>query len=532
MNAAKGLEIAGADAAVSGKLEAVPRWALWLFCIALAAWRLTCVTLGPDPDTDAYGHYVIARQLLETPENLRIHWVWLPFYHGILALAVSAGATLTHVRSGNALLVTAIPLLLWWELRRALPRGAGLLDRAVPYLAAFFAAAAPLGMQLGTTGQMEVLFAFLLLAGATFARREQHGRLALVLSVAVLTRYEAWAVVAAVASVAAFRRVASGAALRAGVASAVLGPAACVLAWATLRWAGGEPWFGFVLDNQAFAEDVLGRHAPVGWQLAALGRYVSTVPWRVLGVVAVFAALGVWRSLGKEGIWWVAVPGAVVFFLTLSSLTRSQLGLDRHFFAVVPFAATWAAHGVVQVAGWLGALSARRCTTTSFALLAACVVGSTLLRLEAWMREWRDVTSAALPDAQAAGQFLRATPPASLIVCDEASVEVLSGLASERFVRTHVGESTRGRIAELSQSRDVFVVSRAARVAALDGWGSMAFGAVNASRDALAVLYVPAQRGHSFQLRDNDSSTLTQSNGVAPWAERQTRAHAPLLPTP
>jgi hypothetical protein len=507
VNAAKGLDVARATNAVRQKLEALPRWALLLSCIALAAWRLDSVTLGPDPDTDAYGHYVIARQMLETPENLRIHWVWLPFYHGLLALAVSAGATLDHVRSGNALLATAIPLLLWCELRRSRRREAGMLERAVPYVAALLAAAAPLGMQLGTTGQMEVLFAFLLLAAAALARREQYGRLALVLSVAVLTRYEAWAVVAAFAAVTAWRRGVAGRPPPAGLVGAVLTPAACVLVWATLRWRGGEPWFGFILDNQAFAEGVLQRHAPADWQLAALGRYVFTVPLRVLGAGAVFAALGVRRSLSKEGIWWVALPGAVLFFLTSSSLTRSQLGLDRHFFAVVPFAATWAAHGLVQVATWLRGSSERRLTGPSFALMAACVIGSVLLHLETSMRQWREVTRNALPDARAAGQFLRTTPPSSVIVCDEASVEVLSGLDSVRFVRARVGESSRARLAELSRSRDVFVVSRASRIAALDARGSLAFGAVNGPPDAFVILHLS---GQTLQVGSSSRMTIRQ----------------------
>lgn len=507
MNAAKGLEVTRANGPVSSKLDALPRWALLSGCVALALWRLDCVTLGPDPDTDAYGHYLIARQLLETPTNLRIHWVWLPFYHGLLALAVSVGATLEHVRSGNALLAGAIPWLLWWELGRDTPAGAGPLDRATPLLAALLAAATPLGMELGTTGQPEVFFAFLLLAAASFARREQYGYLALVLCVAVLTRYEAWAVVATVAAVAAGRRLFAGTKLRPHVLAAVLAPAACVLVWATSRWRGGEPWFGFILDNQAFAEAVLERHAGAGWQLPALGRYLFTVPWRVLGVVAVLAALGVRRSLRNEGVWWVALPGAVLSFLTLSSLTRSQLGLDRHFFAIVPFAATWAAHGVAQVATWISALFARRLTTASFALLAALVVGGTLLRLEARMREWRDVTRNALPGARAAGQFLRTTPPSSLIVCDEASVEVLSGLESARFVRLRVDESSRAEVAELSQERDVFVVGRASKMTALEGWGSLAFGAPNAPREAFVAFHVPAR---ARQVRSGPTITAAQ----------------------
>jgi hypothetical protein len=110
------------------------------------------------------------------------------------------------------------------------------------------------------------------------------------------------------------------------------------------------------------------------------------------------------------------------------------------------------------------------------------------------MGEWRHVTRAALPDARAAGEFLRTTPPTSLIVCDEASVEVLSGLPSERFVRAHVAESSRAQVADLSRARDVFVVSRASRLAALQGWGSLAFGAPDAPPDAFAALHVRRQQ--------------------------------------
>lgn len=520
MNASKGLEMTREDGVVRGKLDALLRALLVLSCVLLAAWRLECVRVGPDPDTDAYGHYAIARQLLETPFNFRIHWVWLPLYHCLLALGVAAGATLDHVRSSNALLTTLLPLWTFWELGRNQRGGAGLLDRSVPYLAALLVAAAPLAMQLGTTGQMEVFFASLLLVAASLARRELYGWLALVLSVAALTRYEAWAVVAAVGGVLGARRLRSGAPLPPGALVAVLAPALAVLSWASLRWLGGEPWFGFIGDNQAFAERVLDRYSAPDWPWIALSRYVLIVPWHVLGVGAVFAALGLWRALRKEGIFWVALPVAVLSFLTLSSLTRSQLGLDRHFFSVLPFVASWAAHGVVQVACWLGEAYARfgapapdrmsksstrprplRWTrlgpsglaTASFALLSSWVVVSALLRLSSSMQQWREVTRTALADARAAAEFLRTTPARSSIVCDEASVEVLSGLDADRFVRARVNEHVLASVLELAPARDIFVVSRAARLTTLARSSSVAFGNMNAAGDTLVVLHVPAR---------------------------------------
>src|SRR5690606_35933422 len=96
--------------------------ALWLGLAALLAslclWRLACVQAGPDPDTDAYGHYLIAQQLLETPWNFRIHWVWLPLYHVLSSLPVALGASLDRVRSANAVAAAGPALLLLWASRR------------------------------------------------------------------------------------------------------------------------------------------------------------------------------------------------------------------------------------------------------------------------------------------------------------------------------------------------------------------------------------------------------------------------------
>src|SRR5687768_2330037 len=97
----------------TGRREArlAPPAGLVLAGVSLAAvllasmfWRLGCIGAGPDPDTDAYGHYIIARLMWDNPFNLNIHWVWLPFYHAVLALPVRLGATLDHVRSANAVL--------------------------------------------------------------------------------------------------------------------------------------------------------------------------------------------------------------------------------------------------------------------------------------------------------------------------------------------------------------------------------------------------------------------------------------------
>jgi putative flippase GtrA len=510
---------------------------------ALTAWRLACVRLGPDPDTDAYGHFVIARQLLETPWNFKIHWVWLPLFHALLALGVQAGASLDQIRSSNAILAVLPPLVLFWALRQrgvpppraSAPQQSNLTERGLPYLATFIAAATPTFNQVGTSGQMEVLFCLLLIGAAALLGTQRYTSAAVVLAMAVLTRYEAWAAVAAVALVFSGRRLLEGEPLRWGAIACVLLPALAVLAWAGARWMGGEPWFGFIVDNQQFAERALEtRAATPGWQLAALGRYVFTVPWRVLGVCSIFALLGLPRSYRNQGVWFLALPFGVLFFLTLSSLTRSQLGLDRHFLSVVPFAATWAAHGVARVAEWLTSLYGRlrrsarlrvqvqsptrpepaapaRSAGRIFAVISGILCLITLLRLQESLLEWQTLTRNALPDARLAGRYLQTTPGASLIVCDEASVEVTSGLPSSRFVRAHVSERSIGELLRLSQARDVYVLSRAERMHELARLGEVSYGSLDTADDGFVAVHLPP--------RDSDverGSTLTSRRSTPP----------------
>src|ERR1035438_10455106 len=77
---------------------------------ALAAWRGACVLTGPDVDTDAYAHHMIARAILADPRDLAVHWVWLPLFHYLQVPLVALGGTMNDVRWLNVLLAAAGPL--------------------------------------------------------------------------------------------------------------------------------------------------------------------------------------------------------------------------------------------------------------------------------------------------------------------------------------------------------------------------------------------------------------------------------------
>jgi hypothetical protein len=470
--------------------------------IGACAWRLACVQVGPDPDTDAYGHYVIARRLLETPLNFKIHWVWLPLYHAVLALPVWLGASLDDVRSMNALGAALPPLLLFGALS-ARPRRPWRWGAGVPLIAALLTATSPLLMRLVTTGQMEVFFCSLLVLASALLARERFGWAALVLCALVLTRYEGWAVAALVAVVLVHAHRTGGRRLGAGALASMLLPGLCALAWVTLRRLGGEPWLGFLLDNQAFAARVLERHPETLGALGGLGRYTLSAPFRVFGVSAAFALIGLRRALREEGVWFVAPGLGILGFLTLSAMMRSQLGLDRHFLSVVPFAAIWIAHGGARVVEAIERTSERRWARlnlpAALILCAALAIGVGR-QLEGSLSIWWNTTRTALREPREVARFLRFTPESSLIVCDDAMVEVLSGLPSVRFVRARLEAQTPSQVVEWARARDVYIVNRARNLGAFSDVGPPSYGTLDGPPDAFVAIRVPARAAHTNSL--------------------------------
>ncbi|HKO93615.1 MAG TPA: hypothetical protein VJU61_20820 [Polyangiaceae bacterium] len=441
-------------------------------CGLLAAWRIYLIGQGPDPDTDAYGHYVIARQLLDTPTNLHIHWVWLPLYHLWLALGVAAGATLDDVRYVNALASAFTPLTLLWLLRRSVSERAAPWEHWLPALAAALAAAAPLAVESGTTAQPESCFTLLLVGAAALLTSGRLGWAAFLLSLLVLLRYEGWAVAACVAALLLVRR-ARGEALRSGAIACLVSPALAIGSWVVLRRLSGEPWLDFLHQNQSFAESALAVRPRQGSSdLARAIAGVSPAAW-LLGAVG---AAGLWRGARREGLWLWALPLSVLGFLTLGWLNRSHLGLSRHFVALLPFAAVYLAHGVALFAEGFGALGARlpapplprwsraQLTAFAFSLFGGALLLAELGHLDSRLESWREHTRTALPDRVLAGSFLRGVPESSLIVCDEASVEVLSDLPRSRFVRPYLGHGARSTVRALAATHDLYVLSWADRL--------------------------------------------------------------------
>ncbi len=425
--------------------------------LGLALWRLAFVLGGVDPDSDAYGHHAIARQILVAPRDLTVHWVWLPFWHYFQAGAIAIGATMQTIRLLNVVLGAAIPLTLY-ALLRLHRRDVRPLDPA-PTIAALLTGLSPISMQMATTGQTEPLFALLVLVVALALARGSHAVAAIALSVAVLLRYEAWSIPPALAVYLLLARVPFvRARLRpheqniTGLAAwaPVLAPAAAILVWAYIRRDVDGGWFVFLKATREFANGALG--AKSSFQLGRkqviedLQYYAIHVPWRVVGYPMLLVPLGIVRTFRRDGLRFFAIFGAALSFITLTWLMRSSLGLDRHFVVLVPFYATMIANGIVTIGDLIDRFTQKplRVSVHAFGVsgalraaaiagLACAVIGNTWSILDVWMRDWRNASQGAWPDRREIANKLRDLD--GQIFCDEPTVELLSGVDRHRFDR-------------------------------------------------------------------------------------------------
>src|SRR5258708_238325 len=93
--------------------QRAPSIVLAIALAALAVWRAACVVAGPDIDTDAYAHHMIARAILSDRFDLAVHWLWLPLFHYLQVPLVAVGGTMDVVRWGNVILAAALPVAVY-----------------------------------------------------------------------------------------------------------------------------------------------------------------------------------------------------------------------------------------------------------------------------------------------------------------------------------------------------------------------------------------------------------------------------------
>jgi hypothetical protein len=461
--------------------------ALALSILVLGLWRGVCVLAGPDIDTDAYAHHMIARAILADPRDLAVHWVWLPLFHYMQVPLVLLGGTLNAVRWVNVGLTAATPVLLFAYVRHTARSGdSRVAPDAVGLLAALFAAACPIAMQMGTTGQPEPLFALLVLGVAIAFQQDRFGWTAALLGAAVMLRYEAWAALGVVACFVAMRRG------RGWVSVAV--PVALIFAWAALRRPVDGQWFAFLRQTKQFANEALREKSGV---LGDLLYYPVQTAYRVTGATLPLAVFGVVRTMRQQGMRFVLVLASCLGFVSLTWFTRSSLGLDRHFVCVVPLYATFSAQGAAVIADAVARWTHRATVARSLAgLLAVASLAGLFVQLDVWMGFWRGSIVRGWPERQAIAGYLDALPPDRTIFCDDATLELLTHVDRRRFDRHWTDDpQTWSLVHEAAHDRGiVYVATWRRKLAGHEHEGDIAFTAgadpTDPDRTGVAVMRV------------------------------------------
>jgi hypothetical protein len=327
--------------------------------LALAV-RFAFIFALPDADTDAYGHFGIARALLREPWNLSVHWVWLPGYHYLLWALLHLGVGFRGARIFNTLLQAGAPFLLYDFVAR---RGGGdppERSARVALLAAIAWAVAPLPNLLAISAQAETSFTLLCLASAWALERRRPALAGSLLAAACLFRYEAWGAVAALA----LHRLAR----KSVPLPAIAIPLSAVASWILLMRSHDGEWLSFFRKTHEFASTV--REGASSSPVVDALWFPGILPAVVLGPALLLVPLGLRRALR---LGWL-VPGGILAFLWLSYAGRGALGLDRYYTALVPFACVAVAEGALRVPELWPRISARAAAAAALCALALMTV--------------------------------------------------------------------------------------------------------------------------------------------------------------
>lgn len=462
-----------------------------LLVFVTAGWRLMIIQLGPDADSDAYGHHLAARHLFITPANQAVHWVWLPLFHWLQLPVLALGGGIQVVRVLNVVVWALVPLalfgLLTWP-HAGRMRGAATAGNVTTAAgAAAILALSGLGMQLGTTAQPEPLFTLLLIGLCWAMERRRFALGALTLTAMVLVRYEAWAVLCGAGALCVLELwLAREQGLRAalGRSALLVGlPLAAILIWAAVRapFDGGR-WFAFLSDTHDFARKATGGAEPgLLERLRELLHYALFVAARTLGFGIALAPLGVVRLWREQRL--LLVSGLCVLgFITLGHLTRATLGLERHFVAVLPLYAALMAAGARSLADTIRAALFERerlrwlaDTATRDALqvtLSGVLLFGVYGRALPWVRHWSETVSTRFAAEAEVARHLDRAPASARIYCENPVLEALVRFRGDHVERGLLDDAAfRERIITAAERGDAYVAATLERVslAALPG---------------------------------------------------------------
>lgn len=395
----------------------------------------------PDSDVDAYVHFIAARLLSQNPLNLAAHWVWLPFYHYILAGFVILGISFQTVRFFSVASWMASALLLRTMVNEKINEH----DSPTTSIAVAAFLFMPTAILSASSVEPEAFFTFLMMASVYNGQKERFALAGLTLGFACLVRYEAWIMTIAFILFIFIRQKYSVRTLfRSGAVWLKIFPVLFLAAWFFAKWQYQRDGSAFLSGTKSFAEtytDVKPEYfLPwLQWIFDATF-YVLYIPLLASGPFLYFVYRGV-KNAARQFSLLAATSFACLLFISFAWWFRYTLGLFRHFTVILPFLALCLSYGLTayltakqnkieSLSGDEKAIAQRKYTFYKMSfLLGICgllVVGTLL---------WKGHLDDFFADRKETAAAVAALPDSVSILCCDNTVEVFSGKNLHQFSR-------------------------------------------------------------------------------------------------
>jgi len=406
--------------------------------IIVAVRQIFFILTIPDADTDAYIHHSIARQIIMYPKDLSIHWVWLPLFHYLSSGAILLGANMETIRFANVFIRALIPILLFFFLFKEHKEN----NLFIAFVSSFLCALFPIGVLIGTTAQPEPLFALLILLYIISVSNNRIIISSILLSLACILRYEAWAVLFATFLIYIYDVYKNkNSVINKNILNVLL-PGIFILIWALSREPFDGKLFGFLFQTQQFANDALketnsfqGGFIKI---ITDLIHYPLFVPAIFTGLSIIFAPFGL-PKFHKQNKYFFYSSIGILVFITASWMMKSNLGLNRHFIVLIPFYTTLTAYGILAVSNYLKRFSDKFIFLNRINIktsISAIVLVSCLIYLVMWLYIWNNNHKEGFPEKKVSAEFIKNLPDGNTIFCNDAIVEIFSEIDFKRFNHT------------------------------------------------------------------------------------------------
>jgi hypothetical protein len=453
---------------------------LFLVLLLIAIWQIFFILNIPDIDTDAYVHHVISRQIIISPGDLSIHWVWLPLFHYLSAVAILIGAGMDTVRFINVAIWFITPFILFRYLYKVETEN----KLFIAFLSSVLCALFPVGILMGTTAQPEPIFSLLILLFVISASRKRYLLSSIILGLACMLRYEAWAVLFAVFILYIYENYKAKKLLFDSRVLNIIIPVIFILVWAFLREPFDGKLFGFLTQTQEFANDALKEKNSFQGGFFKIIKdffhYPIFIPLIFTGLNVLFLPFGI-KSFYRNNKLFLFSGIGILAFITASWMMKSNLGLNRHFVSMIPFYSVLTAYGILNVSKYLQKYFENKSKFKSVNIkksLQVIIFITCISYLVMWLYIWQTNNKEGFQERKAAAEFFKTIDNGKTIFCNDAIFEIESKIDMRRF--NHVWmENNPAALESIKQlakkEGNVYVISSTNKIQNLDGLGKIIF---------------------------------------------------------